>query len=85
MGKRSKQYEEEERVVPCEACDGDIPLAFYVDRGDMLCCDECGAEYIVKSRNPVRLVILEEEYEDDDDYVDPDDLYFQDDESQEYD
>jgi hypothetical protein len=47
MGKRNKRYEEEERVVDCQVCAGLIPLEFYVSRGDMLYCDECGAEYIV--------------------------------------
>lgn len=86
MGKRNKRYEEEERVVDCGVCEGVIPLEFYVARGDMLCCDECGAEYIVKSRNPVRLLLLEEEFEEeDDDYFNTldDDLY--DDNSRGYD
>ena len=81
MGKRSKQFEEEERIVQCDACDGEILLAFYVDRGDMLSCDECGAEYIVKSRHPAKLVLLEEEDEDDDDYLEVDDYFYQDDDS----
>ena len=79
MGKRNKQYEEEQQIVECRVCDGTIPLEFYVARGDMIYCDECGAEYIIKSRNPVRLFLLEEEFDEEDDVYDmfneDDDLY----------
>ena len=71
MGKRSKRFEEKDQFVDCAICDGVVPMEFYMARGDMVCCDECGAEYIIKARNPIRLLLLEEEFDledDDDDY-----------------
>lgn len=77
MGKRNKRYEEEERAVECQVCENIIPLEFYIARGDMLCCDECGAEYIIKSRNPIRILLLDEEFDEDENYPDSfdDDLF----------
>ena len=78
MGKKSKQYENEQ-IVDCEACDGLISLEFYFRSGDVVCCEECGAEYLINSRKPLRLQLLEEE----DDYYDDDD--FEEDEDEEED
>lgn len=75
MGKRSKRYEEEERVAECGVCGGDIVLEHYLDRGDLIYCDECESEYVIKSNYPLRLVLIEDdEFDDefDDEYDDED-------------
>lgn len=66
MGKKSKQYENEQ-IVDCESCDGVISLEFYLRSGDVVCCEECGAEYLVNSRKPLRLQLLEEDDDFDED------------------
>ena len=72
MGKRNKQFEEE-RVASCNICGGDIPIDFYMDRGDIVNCDECGEEFVLQSRKPVRLSLL---VDDSDDYLNFDDDYY---------
>ena len=73
MGKRNRQFEEEERFVMCEVCEEDIVIEFYVDKGDLVGCEECGSEFIVKSRDPVRLFLLDNEFDEyEDDYLDED-------------
>ncbi len=79
MGKRSKQFEEE-RSVQCNVCEGYFGLDYYLDRGDLVFCDECGSEFVVKSLNPVILFLVDEEDDDyldgyDDDYYDDDDYF----------
>lgn len=71
MGKRSGQFEEEERFVRCDVCDEDIAIDFYLDTGDEVCCDECDSVYVIKSLDPITLFLLGDEYDDnDDDYGD---------------
>lgn len=75
MGEKSNQYNKKQLTVECKVCDGTILLEPYVARGDMIHCDECESNYIIKSRNPVQMVLLikediEEEYDEDDDLYD---------------
>ena len=67
MGKRSRQFEEEERFVRCHVCYEDIAIEFYLERGDVVYCQECDSEYILKSKNPTRIALL---YNDTDEYND---------------
>ncbi len=64
MGKRNKRYEQEHRSGRCEICDGDVDLEFYIERGDIVSCNECGAEYVIRALQPIRLKLVEEEQED---------------------
>jgi alpha-aminoadipate carrier protein LysW len=63
VGKRNKRYEKEFRAGRCELCDGDVELEFYVERGDVVACTNCGAEYVIKALQPIRLKLIEEEPE----------------------
>ena len=77
MGKRSRQFEEEERSVRCKVCEDDITLGYYLERGDFVICEGCGSEFVIKSIQPVVLFLLDDE---DDDYEDQyeDDFYEED-------
>lgn len=67
MGKKGKKHEDEE-LVECKACDGVISLGSYMGRGDIVCCEECDAEYLINSRKPLQLELLNEDEDDDDIY-----------------
>ena len=64
MGKRTKRYEKDARYGRCDVCDADIPLEHFIERGDVIACDECGAEYVIQALQPLRLKQLEEEHDD---------------------
>ena len=65
MGKRNKQYENQTRFGRCEICNNEIPIEFYFDKGEVVFCNECSSEYIIKSLRPVRLMLINEDYGDD--------------------
>lgn len=67
MGYKEK-HDEFEQIVDCDVCDGVISLEVYMEIGDIVCCEECGTEYIFESRKPLYLEPLEEEDEGDDDH-----------------
>ena len=75
MGKRSIQFEEEERSVRCKVCEDDIALDYYLDRGNLIKCEWCSSEFVIKSIQPVVLFLLDEEEDDYDDYYEED--YFE--------
>lgn len=64
MGKRSKRYEQQAGITSCDICGWNIYLEYFIDRGDMVICDQCGSEYIVQCRNPTRITLLEQEPDD---------------------
>jgi alpha-aminoadipate carrier protein LysW len=62
-------------VVNCPECDAQIDIEEDdVDEGDLLSCDECGAELRVVSTEPLELESIEEdeEEEDEDGFFDED-------------
>ncbi len=64
MSKHS--HDEAEEYGKCSICLEHIPVEYYFSAGDTLVCYECGTEYVLLSKNPVQLSILEEgEYQDD--------------------
>ena len=66
MGKKSRQYESGTRFGRCELCNNEIPIEFYFDKGEVVICSDCSSEYIIQSLRPVRLMLVDEDYEDDD-------------------
>ena len=63
-------------MVNCPECDAQIDLEEDdVDEGDMLSCDECGAELRVVSTEPLELESAEEDEEEEDEegFFDEDD------------
>lgn len=60
-------------MVKCPLCDGAIDVEEdELDEGDILACDECGAEIQVAGVNPLELEAAEEEEEMDDEEGDLD-------------
>jgi alpha-aminoadipate carrier protein LysW len=52
-------------MVTCPLCDSEIDLEEdELDEGDLLSCDECGAELLVAGLDPVEVEPVEEEDED---------------------
>ena len=68
MGKFNKRQGDGERCWKCEICLELIPIEHYFNKGDEITCYECGTEYIIISKAPLKLTMLETSY-DPDDYV----------------
>ncbi|WP_319549777.1 hypothetical protein [Desulfogranum marinum] len=70
MGKFNKHRVDNYRFGKCEICRQDIPIDYYFSKGDLIMCSECGTEYILTSKSPVKLSIAEGSYGPDDYYGD---------------
>ena len=68
MGRFNKHHAEKNRFEKCEICSEYIPIEYYLAQGDLIVCYECGTEYILTSKNPVKLSIAEKRYDSDDYY-----------------
>ncbi|MGW8195864.1 MAG: hypothetical protein ACWGOX_16535 [Desulforhopalus sp.] len=65
-----KKQLDRERFGRCDICNEPIPIEFYFNKGDEVTCYECGSEYIIISRAPVKLSLLEGSYDPDEIYSD---------------
>ena len=54
MGERER--EGGSSCCECDFCGADIKVAFYLEQGDLVYCQECLEAYIVVNRYPVRLL-----------------------------
>jgi len=43
-----------------------IPVEYYFGTGDTIVCYECGTEYVLSSKDPVKLTMLQADYDPDD-------------------
>lgn len=68
MARLDQQFDEEDFEVRCELCDEYIVIEYYLDQGDLVTCEECEADYLIKSRDPFILAPVDEEESDDDYY-----------------
>lgn len=66
MGNFNKRQSERERYGKCQICLGYIPIEYYFGIGDVIDCYECGTTYIVESKNPIKLSLVDDRYSDDD-------------------
>lgn len=64
MGKFNKHQSDRERFGKCQICLGYIPVEYYFGQGDEIVCYECGTEYTILSKNPVKLEMIEDKYHD---------------------
>jgi hypothetical protein len=68
MGKFNKHQSDRERFGKCEICLEYIPVEYYFNEGDTIVCYECGTEYSLASKHPVKLSMLETNHDNDDYY-----------------
>lgn len=66
MGKFNKHQSDRERFGKCQICLGYIPIEYYFGIGDEIDCYECGTAYVIESKNPVKLIMADDHYGDDD-------------------
>ncbi len=59
--------EEDELTVECEICGGDVIIDDYVEEDDIVYCNDCEAEYLIDSFSPLKLELLEDDYDEVDD------------------
>ena len=55
---------EGERMANCPECDASIDLGYDVVEGEIVECEDCGADLEVVSANPIELNLAPEEEED---------------------
>jgi lysine biosynthesis protein LysW len=67
--------EEESQIEECTICGGDIIVDSYCEEDDIVYCNDCEAEYVIRSTDPIRLKRL-----DDEDVDDAEDSYDEEDE-----
>lgn len=65
MGKFNKHQSDRERFGKCEICLNYIPVEYYFSEGDQITCYECGTDYTLIQKNPVKLTMLDDYAEDD--------------------
>lgn len=65
MGKFNKHQSDRERFGKCEICLEYIPVEYYFSEGDRIVCYECGTEYALLQKNPVKLTMIDS-YDHDD-------------------
>lgn len=68
MGKFNNHQGDRERFGKCEICLELIPIEYYFSTGDTIVCYECGTEYNIISKTPVKLTMLEGKYDPDEYY-----------------
>ena len=66
MGKFNKHQADRDRFGKCQICMEYISIEYYFNKGDSIVCYECGTEYILSSKNPVKLSLAEGNYSNDD-------------------
>lgn len=66
MGKFNKHQADRDRYGKCQICMEYIPIEYYFAKGDSIVCYECGTEYILTSKSPVKLALSEGSYSNDD-------------------
>lgn len=66
MGKLNKHKSDRERFGKCDICMELIPVEYYFDEGDEITCRECGTDYILVTKVPVKLSMLSDTYDPDD-------------------
>lgn len=65
MGKFNRRQGDTSRFGKCQICLNYIPVEYYFGVGDEIVCYECGTEYAISSKDPVRLDMIENRYNTD--------------------
>lgn len=53
------------QIEECTVCGGDIIVDAYCEEEDIVYCNDCEAEYLIRSVDPVRLKLLEDDIDTD--------------------
>ena len=53
------------QIEECTVCGGDIIVDPYCEEEDIVYCNDCEAEYLIRSVDPVRLKLLEDDIDTD--------------------
>jgi hypothetical protein len=70
MGKFNKHQGDRGKFGKCTICLEYIPIEYYFSIGDAIVCYECGTEYVLTSKDPVQLAMLDAGRDPDDYYGD---------------
>ena len=65
--------EDEVLIEECGICGGDIIIDSYCEEEDIVYCNDCEAEYLIRTVDPIRLKLLDDDIDTDVD--DTDDTY----------
>ena len=65
--------EEDALIEECGICGGDIIIDSYCEEEDIVYCNDCEAEYLIRTVDPIRLKLLDDDIDTDVD--DSDDTY----------
>ena len=65
MAKYTRHQSDGERLGKCDICLNTIPIEYDFGEGDHITCYECGTEYRLVSKRPVKLAIINDYGEDD--------------------
>ena len=68
MAKATKKKAEAEKFGRCDICMEYIPIEYYFTQGDAIICSGCGTEYVLTSKDPVKLTMHETDRDPDDSY-----------------
>jgi lysine biosynthesis protein LysW len=60
--------EEDIQIEECSICGGDIIIDAFCEEDDLVYCNDCEAEYLIRSLDPIRLKLLDAEDNDEDDF-----------------
>jgi alpha-aminoadipate/glutamate carrier protein LysW len=51
--------EEDSQIEECSVCGGDIIVDSYCEEEDIVYCNDCEAEFLIRSLDPLRLKLLD--------------------------
>lgn len=51
--------EEDSQIGECSVCGGDIIIDNYCEEEDVVYCNDCEAEFLIRSLDPLRLKLLD--------------------------
>jgi hypothetical protein len=62
--------EDDNQVEECPICSGDIIVDGLCEEGDIVYCNDCEAEFMIRSLDPLRLRLLDTDIDEPDDRYD---------------
>jgi uncharacterized membrane protein len=57
--------EEDVLIEECTICGGDIIIDSYCEEDDIVYCNDCEVEYLIRSVDPIRLKLLDDDIDTD--------------------